>query len=773
MSFDDASYTYDGTQKSLTVLGAPSDANISYTDNTGTDAGTYHASVSVSKDGYNTWTGSATLTIRQAELGEFSFENKTFEYDGQSHSIVISGNVPKGEKVVYSGGENGLNAASSVGSYTITAKIGGKNYVQKTLSATLKIKSTEEVLFSTAFNGDIYFQNSLDHNRFYVYDSESGSVEKVSNDVPTFFLPYADKLFYLSDALFTKGINAFDGSSSTSLFSISGENLSTDGTYLYYSVDKLLNAEDSGIFRLSIADLTSASVDPVPTRLTSSKASELVVVNGYVYFSNDSDGQKLYRVPVGANNATPTLIYDYKVSDMALDGNVLFFTRHITLSNLTAGAAIYSIDLSSAPGYEISDDSPLIKKISYAKGKYLTIVGDYLYFVNTDMVSSSLFGDGIYRVGKNGSDWQESIIGGTLVVDGEEDNLYSLSSDGENLYYYRASSKHLYKFSGQTEEETDLMAGFVPPQDPFYPSTYYACNEVYDDVLYFINMKDGGRLYKYDFSTGISSRITSLEVADFSIHDNVLYYATVRLKTNFDLYSLDLTTGEESLLSQDKCYNLAFTGNYIYYVNFSGSNTVNRMKYDGSEDTVIFDTKSVDDYNLTLYGTKLYFVANSDLYEYDTVSGSSAVKKSSNIKNVADFIITADGKLCYTQDNASSNKVIVFDLATDTVLTEVSCGMVQMPKSYFLYDGYLYYFRHSTASSSGTGLYRISLSASNASAESVTTFSDQYYVSAPCVYNGGLYFTDAWFAGNAVPTSGACNVMLYDLATGTTRVFIS
>lgn len=772
LSFNNETFTYDGTEKSIVVEGAPADAVISYIDNKKIDAGSYRATVSVSKDGYNTWTGSATLTINQAQLGDFTFENKTFEYDGQPHSITCSGNVPKGESVVYSGGENNLNSATNVGSYIITVKIGGKNYVQKTLTATLKIKSTEELLYAASFDGNIYFQNSLDRNRFYVYNSETESVEKVSSDVPTFFLPYGDKLFYLSDALFTKGINSFDGTSSTSLFSISGENLSTDGTYLYYSVDKLFNAESSGIFRVSIADLTSADVDPVPTKLTSAKTSELVIVNGYVYFSNADDGQKLYRVPVGALNATPTLVYNYKVSDFALDGNVLFFTRHITLSNLSAGAAIYSIDLSSSPSYEIGDDSPLVKKISYAKGKYLTIVGDYLYFVNTDMISSSLFGDGIYRVGKNGSDWQESVVGGTLVVDGEEDNLYSLSSDGTDLYYYRASSKHLYRFSGLTKEETDLMEGFTPPEEAFYPSTYYSSNLIYDDVLYFINMKVGGRLYKYDFSTGMSSRITTLEVADFTIHDNVLYYASVRLKTNYDLYSLNLTTGEEVIMSRDKCYHLSFTDDNIYYVNFSGSNTLNRMNYDGTDDVVIFDTESVDDYSLTQYGNKIYFVADNDLYAYDTLSNIVA-KVSSNIKNVADYIITADGKLCYTQDNAASNKVVVYDLSANKVLSEISCGMLQMPKSYFVYDGYLYYFRHSEASSSGTGLYRVSLSVDNASAEKIESFPSEYYVSSPVVYDGNLYFTDAWFAGNAVPTSGTCNVIVYNLASGTTTVFIS
>jgi Zn-dependent M28 family amino/carboxypeptidase len=62
-----------------------------------------------------------------------------------------------------------------------------------------------------------------------------------------------------------------------------------------------------------------------------------------------------------------------------------------------------------------------------SKGKYLTIIGDYLYFVNTDMVTSTIFGDGIYRAKLDGSGWLSDsltlLIGATKVVDGANDNL--------------------------------------------------------------------------------------------------------------------------------------------------------------------------------------------------------------------------------------------------------------------------------------------------------------------------------------------------------------
>ena len=51
----------------------------------------------------------------------------------------------------------------------------------------------------------------------------------------------------------------------------------------------------------------------------------------------------------------------------------------------------------------------------------------------------------------------------------------------------------------------------------------------YNGDIYYINMKDGGKLYRYSPSSQMDIRITNLSVADFAIYDGVLYYSTVRL----------------------------------------------------------------------------------------------------------------------------------------------------------------------------------------------------------------------------------------------------
>lgn len=766
LSMSDKTVTYNEQEHNITVEGSiPENEDCVYSggekNNAATNAGVYTIKAEVGGKNYEKITVTAKLTINKAEMGDFSFEDEKFDYDGKQHTIIVSGYLPKGEEVAYTGGENGENAATNVGEYTITAVIGGKNYVAKTLTAKLTIKGKEETLSMVKFGNKILFQNSLDKNRFYAYDESTKQIKKISNDIPTGFVSYSDKLFYLSDALLTKGISSFNGEKSQTLFSINGDNLTSDGTYLYYSVNNLLNKDKSGIFRVAIADLEDSSVDPIATKITSDKASDLVVINGKIYFANKNDGGKLYKVNASGTNQTSTLVYNYKVSDFTVDGSKLYFTRHITLSNFKPDAAIYSINLSVAPSGEINDNDARIKKISYSKGKYLTIVGDYLYFVNTDMLTSTIFGDGIYRAKKDGSEWKENVLGGTKMIDGKNDKLFSLATDGKNLYFYKANTRHLYRFDGT--KTTDIMEGFVPPEEKTILTTYYAKNLVYNGELYFINMLDEGRLYKTNLSSGTTSRITSLEVADFAINDKKLYYSTVRLKVNFDLYMLDMSSGEESRISTEKCYYLNFVNGKIYYANFSKKNTINEMNFDGTNDTILFEEKSVDDYRVTANNGKLYFVAGGKMYVYDMSSKQSAILNKDMSPN--EFIFNGS-KIYFTQDK-TKNYVSEYDPAGNKITNIDDMGMMFTARGYFIYNNNLYYYKHYFGATSGSGLYKIDLSDTSKKAEEVVSFGDKCRIGAVCVYQGKIYFTDAWLVQDKLPTDDSTGrIMCYDLTSG-------
>jgi hypothetical protein len=767
--FSNYTCDYDTTEHTLLARGIPDDATVTYSSNTSTDAGIYNANVLVTKANYNDLSLNATLTINKIVLPNITFPNGSFEYDQQEHSISVTVNIPAGESVIYSGGEN-ENKAVNVGTYSIQAVVGGKNYIQQTLSATLKIKATEELLSVVKYGDTIYFQNALDGNKLYSYCDSN--LEKVNNERPQYFVLSGTNLYYFNPNLLSSGIASFDGTNSNNLYDVNGEYLTTDGTYLYYAVSNLIKTSTNGIYKVAIADLENGNVDPVPSRLTSSKAEYLTYANGFIYFSNKSESGKLYRISTSVTDGVATLVYDYKVSDMIVDNNIIYFTRHFTLSNASAGAAIYSINVANSLALPITDDASQITKITYSKGKYLAKAGDFIYFVNTDLATSTLFGDGIYKAKADGTNWAGDtfslLTGASKIVDGANDNIYSLTTDGTDIFYYRANNKHLYKYDGTNE--IDLMDGFVPTAEPTVISTYYEDMEQYNGELYYINMRDGGRLYKYNIQQDEEYRITGLQVADFAINEDYVYYATVRFMTNFDLYRLHLITGELERISTDKCFHLAFDKEKIYFANFSSSNTFNSMNLDGTENTILFNAKSVDDYNIVANNGKVYFVANGIFYVWDIETSTSIILNTTAKPN--EFIL-ANGKLFLMNDKATNSFA---SLTLDgTTLTDISSiGFTDGARSFFTIGNDIYYYRNTALGSSNKGLYKVDMTASNPTAILVNALDDEtnkYYMSSAQVINGKVYFIDVWQVQGSIPTPASTGKLcMLDLITNVVTV---
>ncbi len=137
ITFNDETFTYDGTEKCLTISGElPNGVSVSYQNNVGTDVGIYNAKAVLSGKNYQTLTLTATLTISKALIVGVTFEDETFTYDGTEKSIAICGELPNGVSVSYQN-----NVGTEVGIYNAIAVLSGKNYQTLTLTAILTIKS--------------------------------------------------------------------------------------------------------------------------------------------------------------------------------------------------------------------------------------------------------------------------------------------------------------------------------------------------------------------------------------------------------------------------------------------------------------------------------------------------------------------------------------------------------------------------------------------------------------------------------------------------------
>lgn len=137
ITFEDKTVDYTAELQTIVIIGTlPSGTSVSYTGNSGTEAGEYDATAVIVGDGYNSLTLTATLTITEVVLKEitgFTFEDKTVTYDGEKHSLLLSKSVDD-FNVVYEKNE-GVNA----GVYNATVKITKTGYYPLTLTAVLTI----------------------------------------------------------------------------------------------------------------------------------------------------------------------------------------------------------------------------------------------------------------------------------------------------------------------------------------------------------------------------------------------------------------------------------------------------------------------------------------------------------------------------------------------------------------------------------------------------------------------------------------------------------
>ena len=160
ITFEDATFTYDGSEKSVFVKGVlPEGLSVEYTGNGRINAGTYSVTATFAGD-YDNYNEIAPITVRLViekadyDLGGITFADTTFAYDGTEKSVLVQGTLPAGLQVEYSG-----NGMVTVGTYSVTATFIGDydNYNEvATMTARLVIEKGNYDLSGITFKDTTY-----------------------------------------------------------------------------------------------------------------------------------------------------------------------------------------------------------------------------------------------------------------------------------------------------------------------------------------------------------------------------------------------------------------------------------------------------------------------------------------------------------------------------------------------------------------------------------------------------------------------------------------
>ncbi len=708
ITFDDLTTTYDGQAHTLTATGLddlPAGVTFSYSQNSLTDAGELTVTLTIGDGGknYNTKTMTAKLTINKATITGVTFAGASFPYDGSAHSIEIAGAVPEGSTIVYSrdGVPTGGNVATETGTYTVTVTITNKNYETYTATATLTITASENERFITYFNDTLYFANARDND--YLYSYNGSALTKVSSDIPYNFTVMGSTLYFRSGSLLFSSIKKIDtNSKSANVFSVKGEYLCTDGTNLYYAVNGLTN-ERSGIYKLNPAQASSDTYEP--TLVSQGKAKYLAYANGKLWFADGNNGWKLSSVPANGNNAARTVVAvgdeteGEKIDALTVSDNggtqYLFFTVDNLLGN-------YIANYNTTTG-----DS---KKLTIDAGANLTVIGNELYYINVDLVTSTLRGKGIYKVNAYPSTVLSNITSGTKVIGDEGEKYSSLCSLGDGrIAYYQVSTQDLciYTIAGGATEK--ILTDFVAPE--VTPLSTGSKILAYGTKIYYLDLYNDKALYCIDTAAAVKTlvRVTSDKVEDFSILGDTLYFNAVSWGVNNDLYKVDLKLGgTPELISKNDCKDIVTDGENIYY----GGSKLHKIDKNGT-DTEIY---SKDVSGLTYYGGYLYFTVNmgvtkgEGLHRLAVNSLDQAPTLIYNDHSVGTFVIS-DGVVYFRElQGLGWNDKQLSRINVDGTGYRVMMVTDTDPLEITVHDGRVYYYNDLT-SSAKSGIYSVSINA--------------------------------------------------------------
>lgn len=680
-------FVYDGEVKKIELTGLPDGVMVkSYTDNEKTDAGRYTAKAILSYDdkNYNEPTvPDCDWEIGKAYITSIEFASKTFEYDEQTHHLEAVGNIPADSDVVirYDGEE--IDGVTEVGEYEVTLEIKNKNYFDYTDSAKLTIRSTEKMLYSIVSSDGVYFQNALDDDKMYLYSG--GSLVKINNDLPKYLCADGDKIYYQSSSLFSGAIKQYDKTNKSSvLISVAGEWLTVDGEYLYYAVNNvLINKELNGIYRVK-TDGTGEAV-----RLVKTRAEYLTLCGGQIYYSNTDDYGRLYSVSETSVEAeTGKKISDEKCSYIITDGTNLYFKSAKMTAGIPVAAAIRKYVPSTGTNIKLTTDS----------GKYLTKYQNFLYYVNDDLLTGSLFGDGIYRVSVLST--ADTNTSGTKILSAENNGYSSLAQDGSSLYYYKLNDKHFYSYDLDSGNEKDLMKDFVVQEEKVAPSGYSFVTD-YNGEIYYTDPLDGNCLYKYNAKSKKKFKVLADNVSNAYFYNGYMYYSTY-VVTNYALWRMNLKTNETQKIATCRCDNLIFDGDTIYCIKVGSAynNKIVKMGLDGSNFTEIYKDKNLWVKSLERNGDYLYFTINPAFgkkyaYRYNLKSGVSE-----NLNLRSDQLVVGGDKIYYY--DIDDNEIKSSDLDGKNIKTIVKNVKINDMK---IADGKLYY----SSSAKTVGFYSLIL----------------------------------------------------------------
>jgi hypothetical protein len=482
------------------------------------------------------------------------------------------------------------------------------------------LNSADEVDSIIAYDGYIYYSNYKDGGKIYRIKFDGSGRTKVTDDPYARYInAYGNYLYYSAEAIEGGGamfrVN-LDGNNRTLINrNRCGYEIVENGT-IYF-----INESDK--YNLYKMNLDGTNVK----KLNNDNCSYLNISGNVLYYKNNNDNGKIYAIKTDGTLRTPVTSEDAYYLNIAggkiyyktkLDYGVTHSTNLVNMDN--DEAPISSAILGNLPGN--------INNVAFAgsdgKNIYVNENGIYRYnndYTNRVLIGTDTYNDINYLNISNGWVYYASMNGRAT---SENQKIYKIKADGSGekiqlstnrafymtvagdwIYYTTEEIDTIYTGGGPIHKVRTDGTGetYVNFDYGSYFNDYAAYLNVYDDYIYYVNTKDNMTIYRVKTDGTGREKILNEKATGLNVVGGYIYYSS-------DYYGqlkrVPISGGASVILKDYVKQNFIVTSDKIYYVN---GQSIYSSNHDGSSETFITNCTLWSQINIA--GNYLYYIDDS------------------------------------------------------------------------------------------------------------------------------------------------------------------
>jgi len=241
--------------------------------------------------------------------------------------------------------------------------------------------------------------------------------------------------------------------------------------------------------------------------------------------------------------------------------------------------------------YKMDVNCSNVQRLSDVPVAYINAGGDYLYFYYADQGEAKFMGvagnmRGIYRIDKKGKDELECLERSTSgIINLIGNKVYYEhydNTDGMTLYYTSLDGKDKNQLVKAIINPACVVDGIIyyPDQENnFYLSVYspgssagklYMEEKMYNptaigSTVYYMKVDDNYKLYKYDLTTGVATKLTNDRVDTFNVHGDKVFY---QRNNKPALISMASDGSNATIIAEGLFKNINCTSTYTFFQPF-------------------------------------------------------------------------------------------------------------------------------------------------------------------------------------------------------------